>query len=161
MTTSRSHYAFIVGNNAYPGAPLSLCENDAQDMGAALRKAGYAVTVVVNATKRRLQEGFRAFVEEAPDGATVVFHFSGHGCERGGENFLLPIDACINSNAGGCVGGCRWVMKWDAQGGLWCRCGGRGPGPRGRLPVRLPNLKSVAHAQAVLLLWWQTRRSRA
>jgi uncharacterized caspase-like protein len=92
-----------VGNNSYPESPLLLCENDARDMAAALGKIGYQVTLLIDAKKRRMLQEFREFVDRVPAGAKVVVHFSGHGCERRGENYLLPVDAVVSSDTGGCT----------------------------------------------------------
>jgi hypothetical protein len=53
-TTSRGHFAFVVGNNNYVHEkPLDKCENDARDIGVLLRAGGYKVTTTMNATKKR------------------------------------------------------------------------------------------------------------
>ncbi len=47
------YFALVVGNNAYPGFPLTKCENDAEDMADLLQRAGFTVTKLLDASKRQ------------------------------------------------------------------------------------------------------------
>ncbi len=57
-----------------------------------------AVCVV---TVGRLEEAHEAFTDGLPAGACIVLHFSGHGCEEDGKNYLVPIDGRTSTAAGG------------------------------------------------------------
>jgi hypothetical protein len=135
VTFHGGHFAFVVGNNAYPEVPgpLTKCENDAGDMATLLSGVGYHVTHLLNAKKRqcvgsvlsfvapsifgighslspprtvkhlcgpRWRDAFTRFSDELPDGSCIVVHYSGHGCEREGQNYLVPVDGVINTAAG-------------------------------------------------------------
>ncbi len=98
-------FAFIVGNEAYPSAPLAKCVADAEDMRDLLLASGYPpgnVVTVFNASKADLLSALRQFVVRL-DGAVgchVVVFYSGHGLEGAGDNFLLPVDFDATSYAG-------------------------------------------------------------
>ena len=96
----RLFHAFVVGNNAYPTAPLTKCENDADDMSALLADKGFNVTALKNATHVEFDRKFKSFVRSLVEGSTVLVHFSGHGIERAGENYLLPVDADVSTDEG-------------------------------------------------------------
>jgi tetratricopeptide (TPR) repeat protein len=50
------------------------------------------VELVENGTKRQMSRAFATVEAKIEPGDTVVFHFSGHGFEIDGQNWLLPID---------------------------------------------------------------------
>lgn len=85
--------AIVVGNNAYIEVPaLSTAVNDARAMSVGLAKAGFAVETVENGTKRQMSRAFAAIEGKIEPGDTILFHFSGHGFEIDGQNWLLPVD---------------------------------------------------------------------
>ena len=118
----RRYLAFVVGNNAYKEDPLTKCIADATDVSSLLQASGYEVTVLVDATKPALREALLLFTDEVskitpPTPCTVLVYFSGHGAERGGENFLVPVDGSVKSLAGA-PWGARGVG--NAGGGYYC-----------------------------------------
>lgn len=85
--------ALVVGNNAYEEVPqLQTAVNDAQAMRDALQRAGFTVTLVENGSKRQISRAMAAVENAISPGDTVLFHYSGHGVEIDGQNWLLPID---------------------------------------------------------------------
>jgi TPR repeat protein len=85
--------AVVIGNDAYlEVTPLNAAVNDARAMGEGLRHAGFDVAVVENGTKRQISRALADVESLVNPGDTVVFHFSGHGFEIDGQNWLLPID---------------------------------------------------------------------
>ena len=93
--------AFVWGNNAYP-APNTLqkCINDANAMATLLDENEYDVTLVKDAKGRHVKLVFEEFVAKLIDGCQVVVHYSGHGCEMGGVNYLVPVDGRATSSDG-------------------------------------------------------------
>ena len=86
--------ALLMGNSAYPGAPLENPRNDVELLQEKLQAAGFDkvehyLDLNVNQMSRRIEE-FQAAVAGAD---VAVFFYSGHGIEIDGTNFLLPIDA--------------------------------------------------------------------
>ena len=95
----RLFHAFVVGNNAYSSAPLTKCENDADDMSSLLAEKGFNVTKLKNASLSKFTRGFDTFLASLVDESKVFIHFSGHGIERGAENYLLPTDAEVTTDS--------------------------------------------------------------
>ena len=84
--------ALVIGNAAYENAPaLANPANDAADMCEALRRAGFRTLCHTNLRDRA---DFEARVAEYAGlldaNAVGVVHYSGHGVQAGGANYLIP-----------------------------------------------------------------------
>ncbi len=92
--------ALVIGNGAYAHAPaLTNPKHDAEDMAAALRGLGFTVILGIDLDKRAMDKKVLEF-EGALSGADAgVFHYSGHGLQVAGVNYLVPIDAELASAA--------------------------------------------------------------
>ena len=86
--------ALVFGNSTYAAiGALPNPGNDAADVGAALRRLGFDVTVVLDADLAGMNAGLRTFARRS-DGADVALVFyAGHGMEVDRVNYLLPVDA--------------------------------------------------------------------
>ncbi len=92
--------ALVMGNGAYPQAPLRNPANDAKDLAGALNSLGYQVTVRLDAGKAAMQSAVEAYVAELARRRCVgLFYFAGHGIQINWKNYLLPVDAEFKSNA--------------------------------------------------------------
>ncbi len=93
--------ALVVGNDAYPGAPLANAVNDAKAMAGLLEKAGFGVDLLTNADRATLFEATKRFAEAARSGDAklVFFYYAGHGAQLDWRNYLLPVDARVNTAA--------------------------------------------------------------
>ena len=71
-----SRVALVIGNSAYPDAPLRNPVNDARLVGAALRAVGFGVTTVTDADKAALEDALVEFsdrvAEAKEDGAAGI-----------------------------------------------------------------------------------------
>ncbi len=96
-TTDR--VALVIGNAKYQHTTtLANPVNDARDIAAALRTAGFAVEPVVeNADKARLQAALAAFADKAHGARQALVYYAGHGIEAAGENYLVPVDAPLRN----------------------------------------------------------------
>ena len=92
--------ALVIGNAAYPGAPLLNPVNDARDMAAALRKLGFEVIERTNVTQKEMNRAIVQFGEKLRSDSIALFFYAGHGMQVRGKNYLIPIDAQIDSEAG-------------------------------------------------------------
>ena len=92
-------YALIIGNSNYSYAkPLSENPiNDAKDMEKKLRELGFKVTTLTNATKQQMQGALLSLVSSAQRADIVTVFYAGHGLENAGINYLIPVDAKIDS----------------------------------------------------------------
>src|SRR5438874_2347571 len=85
--------ALVIGVDDYQSVPkLKKAVGDARAMETALKGAGFAVDLLVNPDRRGLNAGISAFTAKLQPGDTALVHFSGHGVQIDGENFLLPAD---------------------------------------------------------------------
>jgi formylglycine-generating enzyme required for sulfatase activity len=93
MAQSGGRFALVIGNSNYPKAPLPSAAADAERVGVALTKAGYAVTLGQNMTRRGLEQALSVFTQKLAPGGTALIYYAGHGVQVDGVNVLLPIDA--------------------------------------------------------------------
>ena len=94
--------ALVIGNGNYEGmGKLANPVNDAEDMGETLSSLGFDVEVVTDAGLEQMEEAVLRFRDKlaASPGSVGVFFYAGHGVQSGGENYLLPVDARINSES--------------------------------------------------------------
>lgn len=86
--------ALVIGNAAYPGAPLSNPLNDAKAMTRFLKGAGFEVVERLDATREAMQSALAAAASRM-DGrqVTAVFYYAGHGIQVDWRNYLIPVDA--------------------------------------------------------------------
>ena len=84
--------ALVIGNAAYSediGA-LKNPGNDATDMAATLRQLGFAVTLVRDATRQRMDEAVEDFSRQLRPGSVGVFYYAGHGAQVIGRTISFP-----------------------------------------------------------------------
>ena len=95
--------ALVVGNGNYehfgnlPNPP-----NDARLMAGTLRALGFEVLEHVDVTQKQLKRALKAFgrrLEKAGQDSVALFFYAGHGVQVNGENYLLPVNAEIESEA--------------------------------------------------------------
>jgi hypothetical protein len=90
--------ALVMGNSAYPGsAALRNPVNDARAIEAKLRALGFDVTTVENGTKQQMERAIGLFSHKLNTNTVSLFFYAGHGMQVSGKNFLLPIDAQIET----------------------------------------------------------------
>ncbi len=91
--------ALVIGNSDYRNAvKLGNPQHDAAAIGAALRNIRFeSVTVLVNLAREDLLEALRAFAEIARTADWAMVYYAGHGLEINAVDYLVPVDAKINS----------------------------------------------------------------
>jgi peptidyl-prolyl cis-trans isomerase A (cyclophilin A) len=90
--------ALVIGNAAYQGEkPLRNPGNDAQDIAAALQRAGVSVQRHTNLGRTEMNRVIESFMQAAEGAELALVYYSGHGMQAGGEAFLIPVDAKIQS----------------------------------------------------------------
>lgn len=89
--------ALVIGNSAYASAPLANPKNDASDVAAALREAGFEVDLRLDAGRSAMQAAVADFAARLKaKGGVGLFYFAGHGAQLDGENYLLPVDGGVS-----------------------------------------------------------------
>ena len=97
---SAKRLALVIGNGAYSSAPpLKNPPNDARDMAASLGTLGFEVSSGVNLNQRDMKRLIREFGQKLKSGGSGLFYYAGHGVQSKGRNYLVPVDAEIQSEA--------------------------------------------------------------
>jgi uncharacterized protein len=92
--------ALVLGNGKYQAAPeLDNPSNDAADLAKALRGIGFEVIEERDATREGMARAVRDFSTRLSSADVAVFFYAGHGMQMNGENYLLPVDAKIETPA--------------------------------------------------------------
>lgn len=93
--------ALVIGNSAYRSVDaLPNPANDASDMAAKLERLGFAVTSGIDLDLAGVKETLRAFRNAAADAELALFFYAGHGIQANGVNYMLPVDAVLEDEAG-------------------------------------------------------------
>lgn len=87
--------ALVIGNAAYRMTPLVNPVNDAADMAALLKQAGFEVVHRENASLKDMHLALREFGDRLKRESLGLFFFAGHGLQVRGRNYLVPVDADI------------------------------------------------------------------
>ena len=91
--------ALVLGLGAYQTIePLSNTRNDAKAMANTLSGIGFDVTLALDATSEQLFKLLEDFAFRAETADLALIYYAGHGVEVQGENFLIPVDAKVQSN---------------------------------------------------------------
>lgn len=90
--------ALLIGNKDYQHAQqlgkLFHPINDVCDLtGGLLNMNGFKVVSLVNLTLAEMREALRQFCSLLVEETYAVFYFAGHGFERRGHSYLMPVDA--------------------------------------------------------------------
>ncbi|MCQ4629387.1 caspase family protein [Shinella sp. CPCC 100929] len=92
--------ALLIGNAAYADSASALRNppNDVAALRSVLEAADFEVTVVENAGRAAMSRALSEFSETAAQAEIGLIYYSGHGIEMNGENFLMPVDATLESD---------------------------------------------------------------
>jgi uncharacterized protein YgiM (DUF1202 family) len=91
--------ALVIGNGAYKDAPLKNAVNDARAMAAALSRLGFDVIELRDAPRKWMESSILEFGDKLKKGGVGLFYYAGHGLQVKGQNYLVPVDANITSEA--------------------------------------------------------------
>lgn len=92
-------FALIIGNSAYPKeiGVLKNPANDATDFADAIKKLGFEVTLITDASYGKIRAEMMKFRDKLNSGErdkTVgLFYYAGHGLQHDNENYIVPVDA--------------------------------------------------------------------
>ena len=91
--------ALIIGNSHYKVGVLKNPLHDAQDIADALRQQGFAVTLKLDGTQEQMESAISEFGRKLYQGGVGLFYYAGHGVQVDGENYLVPVEARIESES--------------------------------------------------------------
>jgi uncharacterized caspase-like protein len=91
--------ALAIGNNAYPLSPLVNPVNDAKAMSGLLGAAGFTSYTHFDCNREKLVEAVSRFsaAAQAPEVKHVFFYYAGHAVQLAWRNYLVPVDAKVES----------------------------------------------------------------
>jgi uncharacterized caspase-like protein len=89
--------ALVVGNGHYPdaSAPLTQPINDARALTAALRRDGFEVDAVEDASRDDMARAIGRLKSKIGRDSVVMLYFGGYGVQVGRESYMIPVDAAI------------------------------------------------------------------
>jgi len=92
-----SRLALVIGNGHYPdaSAPLAQPINDARALTASLRRDGFDVDVVEDASKDDMARAIARLQAKIRPDSVVMLYFGGYGVQAGRESYMIPVDATI------------------------------------------------------------------
>jgi uncharacterized caspase-like protein len=92
-----SRLALVIGNGHYPdaNAPLTQPINDARAVTAALRREGFDVDVVEDASKDDIDRAVDRLQAKINPESVVLLFFGGYGVQAGRQSYMIPVDAKI------------------------------------------------------------------
>jgi hypothetical protein len=92
--------ALVIGNGAYgDGMALPNPPNDAKAMAATLGTLGFDVVTVIDGTRSAMTEAMYQFATKAEGADAAMVFYAGHGMQVDNVNYLMPIDASLESRA--------------------------------------------------------------
>ena len=92
--------ALVIGNASYEGlGALDNPLNDARDVSSALARLGFGVSTVLDGTQQQIEEAVQLFARNLQEAQVGLFYYAGHGTQHQGHNYLIPIDANIQTAA--------------------------------------------------------------
>lgn len=90
--------ALVIGNANYSqAAKLTNTTNDAKSMEATLKEMNFEVIAVHDGSYEAMKEAIYTFGDRIQDVDVSIFYYAGHGLEVDGTNYLVPVDANIQS----------------------------------------------------------------
>jgi len=92
--------ALVIGNSAYQKvAKLPNPANDAAAVATMLKAAGFdSVESKLNIPANELRKTLRDFAAKIRDADIAVVYYAGHGIELDGTNYLIPVDATLETD---------------------------------------------------------------
>jgi hypothetical protein len=99
---SGQRIALVIGNGNYlhPDLPkLANPTNDAEDMARALRGFGFEVIERKNQTLEGMNQAISEFGSKIGGSEVALFYYAGHGIQVKNQNYLIPVNARIESEA--------------------------------------------------------------
>jgi hypothetical protein len=102
-TGAERRIALVIGNSAYENVTaLPNPANDAREIGKFLNSAGFEViqaTDLDHDEMIQVLQDFSAKISERGPNTAAFVYYAGHGLQIAGDNYLVPVDARIGSEA--------------------------------------------------------------
>lgn len=97
VVSGETRTALVIGNAMYRTAPLRNPVNDAQAVAGALKGLGFEVILRENASQREMLDALREFAQRSAKSQVRLLFYAGHGVQIKGRNYLMPVDAEVQT----------------------------------------------------------------
>jgi uncharacterized caspase-like protein len=87
----------VIGNAGYTAAPLRNPARDASSIADALKRLDFEVQLLCDATHKEMEGAIASFSRQLRRGGVGLFYYAGHGMQLNGQNYLIPVDAKLQS----------------------------------------------------------------
>ena len=90
--------ALVIGNTSYAAGPLKNPGNDAKGIAGELRGLGFQIQLMLDARRNDMIDAIRSFgADLAAKKCVGMFYYAGHGAQLAWKNYLIPVDADIDT----------------------------------------------------------------
>lgn len=97
QASAQQKFALLISQAAYQDAPLKTPPADVRMVGKRLAASGFSVTYSMDEKKKSIEKRIEALLARVNRGDVGLLWFAGHGVQVNDSNYLIPIDARINS----------------------------------------------------------------
>jgi formylglycine-generating enzyme required for sulfatase activity len=87
--------ALVIGNGAYPQAPIEDATEGARLVADVLRRGGFTVIYLENARREEMRQGLAKFAQSLERGGNGIVFYDGHAVQHQGRNYLVAIGSKI------------------------------------------------------------------
>lgn len=95
---AETRFALVIGNSAYSTAGfLPNATSDARLMASSLEAMGFETEVILDADEAAFGRALDLLNEKSKTADVVALYYAGHGLQKDGRNFLVPVDAALES----------------------------------------------------------------
>jgi hypothetical protein len=95
---AETRIALVVGASAYQhAAHLSNTLNDAQEVAAKLKHLGFEVETIMDPDRQQFEGAVRRLGQHARGADAALFFYAGHALELNGRNWLIPVQADLQT----------------------------------------------------------------
>uniref|UniRef100_H3B7Z3 MALT1 paracaspase n=1 Tax=Latimeria chalumnae TaxID=7897 RepID=H3B7Z3_LATCH len=108
--------ALLVGNNMYRSHPnLVAPMMDIYKLAILLQQLDFRVVSLLDLTKEEMLTAVHQFLQLLGKGVYALFYYAGHGYERSGRNYMVPVDAPQPYRPENCISVQRILQKMQER----------------------------------------------
>ena len=97
---AENRFALVVGNSNYATAgTLPNAKNDAALIAQSFEAMGFETEVLIDADEDTFGAALDALATQHEDTDVIAVYFAGHGLQKNGTNYLVPVDAELKSES--------------------------------------------------------------
>lgn len=97
---AEKRFALVIGNSNYATAgTLPNAKNDAALIAQSFKAMGFETEVLIDADEDTFGAALDALATQHDDTDVIAVYFAGHGLQKNGINYLVPVDAKLKSES--------------------------------------------------------------